>query len=112
MAGSQISYLWSNPHAAEEFVSGVSLHSHTSQSKETLDFLASLGNRSQLIRKLMRVCERRAMERYGFKLDYAAAYWTPPLTPRLAFDLESKQIEKLGVSPLVSITDHDNITAP
>ena len=60
----------------------------------------------------MRFCERRAMERYGFKLDYAAAYWTPPLTPRLAFDLESKQIEKLGVAPLVSITDHDNITAP
>ncbi len=112
MAGSQISYIWKTPHAAEGFASGVSLHSHTSQSKETLDFLANLGNRSQLIRKLMRFCERRAMERYGFKLDYAAAYWTPPLTPRLAFDLESKQIEKLGVAPLVSITDHDNITAP
>ncbi len=112
MAGSQISYLWSNPRAAEGFASGVSLHSHTSQSKETLDFLASLGNRSQLIRKLMRVCERRAMERYGFKLDYAAAYWTPPLTPRLAFDLERKQIEKLDVNPLVSISDHDNIIAP
>ena len=112
MAVSQISYLWSSPHAAVGFASGVSLHSHTSQSKETLDFLANLGNRSQLMRKLMRVCERRAMERYGFKLDYAAAYWTPPLTPRLAFDLESKQIEKLGMAPLVSITDHDNITAP
>ena len=112
MAGSQISYLWSNPHAAEGFASGVSLHSHTSQSKETLDFLANLGNRSHLIRKLLRFCEERAMQRYGFKVDYAAGYWTPPLTPRLAFDLESKQIEKLSVSPLVSISDHDNITAP
>jgi len=112
MTGSQISYLWSNPRAAEGFASGVSLHSHTSQSKETLDFLANLGNRSHLIRKLLRFCEGRAAERYGFKVDYAAAYWTPPLTPRLAFDLESKQIEKLGISPLVSISDHDNITAP
>ena len=112
MAGSQISYLWSNPRAAEGFVSGVSLHSHTSQSKETLDFLANLGNRSGLIRKLLRFCEARAMERYNFKVDYAAAYWTPPLTPRLAFDLESKQVEKVGLAPLVSISDHDNITAP
>ena len=112
MAGSQISYLWSNPRAAEGFASGVSLHSHTSQSKETLDFLANLGNRSHLIRKLLRFCEERAMHRYGFKIDYAAGYWTPPLTPRLAFDLESKQIEKLNISPLVSISDHDNITAP
>jgi hypothetical protein len=112
MAGSHISYLWTNPRAAEGFASGVSLHSHTSQSKETLDFLANLGNRSPLTSKLLSIFERRALERYNFKVDYAAAYWTPPLTPRLAFDLESKQIERLGVSPLVSITDHDNITAP
>jgi hypothetical protein len=112
MAGSQISYLWKDRHAAERFTSGVSLHSHTSQSKETLDFLANLGNKSNLVRKLLRFCEGRARERYNFKVDYAAGYWTPPLTPRLAFDLESKQIEKLGVAPLVSISDHDNITAP
>ncbi len=112
MGGSQISYLWKNPRAAEGFTSGVSLHSHTNQSKETLDFLANLGNRSGLIGKLMALGEGRARERYGLKLDYAAGYWTPPLTPKLAFDLESKQIERLGVAPLVSISDHDNITAP
>jgi hypothetical protein len=60
----------------------------------------------------MALGEGRALERYGLKLDYAAGYWTPPLTPKLAFDLESRQIEKLGVAPLVSISDHDNITAP
>ena len=112
MAGSQISYLWKNRHAAEGFRSGVSLHSHTSQSKETLDFLANLGNKSGLIRRLLSFCETRAQERYNFKVDYAAGYWTPPLTPRLAFDLESGQIEQLGVAPLVSISDHDNIIAP
>jgi hypothetical protein len=47
------------------------------------------------------------------KLDYARAWWTPPLTPRLAFDLERRQIEtKLNRAALVSITDHDTIEAP
>ena len=46
-------------------------------------------------------------------MNFAASYWTPPLTPRLAFDLESRQIaEQLQVQPLVSITDHDDIQAP
>src|SRR5271168_674884 len=112
MAGSQISYLWKNPRAAEGFASGVSLHSHTNQSRETLDFLANLGTKSRLIRRLLTFGERRAIERYRFKLNYGAGYWTPPLTPRLAFELEGRQIEKLGMAPLVSITDHDNITAP
>ena len=46
------------------------------------------------------------------QINYAAAYWTPPLTPKLAFDLERGQIEKLDLAPMVSITDHDNINAP
>ncbi len=112
MAGSSISYLWKSPRAAEGFASGVSLHSHTSQSKETLDFLANLGIRSRLIGKVLKTCEKRALERHDLKIDYAAAYWTPPLTPRLAFDLESRQIEALGIASLVSLSDHDNITAP
>jgi hypothetical protein len=34
------------------------------------------------------------------------------MTPKLAFDLESRQIESLDIAPMVSITDHDNINAP
>src|SRR5580692_9787485 len=34
------------------------------------------------------------------------------MTPKLAFDLEKKQIEKLGLGSMVSLTDHDNINAP
>ncbi len=44
MAQSTISYLWRDQKAANGFRAGVSLHSHTNQSKETLDFLANLGN--------------------------------------------------------------------
>ena len=39
----RISYLWKDADAARNYSTGVSLHSHTNQSKETLDFLANLG---------------------------------------------------------------------
>ncbi len=112
MANSTISYLWCDQRAAQGFRTGVSLHSHTNQSKETLSFLANMGSQHSLLRPLLARFERRSAEKYGIPIDYAAAYWTPPLTPKLAFDLESRQIENLGVAPMVSITDHDNIKAP
>ena len=112
MANSTISYLWCDKQAAKGFRSGVSLHSHTNQSKETLDFLANLGNQYAWLRPLLSRLESRSQGIHGVKVDYAAAYWTPPMTPKLAFDLESRQIEALDVAPMVSITDHDTISAP
>ena len=45
-------------------------------------------------------------------VDFSRAYWTPPLTPRLAYDTEKEQIENaLGLRAMVSLTDHDNIEA-
>lgn len=109
----RISYLWKEPDAGREYSTGISLHSHTNQSKETLDFLANLGSQYKLLQPIFREAERRSRERHNTPVNYAAAYWTPPLTPRLAFDLECGQIQsKLGLMPLVSITDHDNINAP
>jgi hypothetical protein len=112
MARSTISYLWRDKNAQQGFRSGVSLHSHTNQSKETLDFLANFGNQYPAMRPLLARLERRAESIHGVRINYAASYWTPPMTPKLAFDLESQQIEKLGVAPMVSITDHDTIKAP
>jgi hypothetical protein len=61
----------------------------------------------------MRWCERRCVRFTGIRPDYARSYWTPPLTPRLAFDLERTQIEEtLQMQAMVSITDHDDIRAP
>jgi hypothetical protein len=46
-------------------------------------------------------------------VDFSQAYWTPPLPPKLAFELESNQIEiDLELMSLVSLTDHDSIGAP
>jgi hypothetical protein len=112
MPSSAISYLWRDKDAPKGFRTGISLHSHTNQSRETLDFLANFGNQFPVMRPLLSRMERRAEQLHGIRIDYAASYWTPPMTPKLAFDLETRQIEKLGLSPMVSITDHDNIKAP
>ncbi len=112
MPSSSISYLWRDKDAPQAFRTGVSLHSHTNQSRETLDFLANFGNQFPVVRPLIARLERRSEQMHGIRIDYAASYWTPPMTPKLAFDLESRQIEKLNLAPMVSITDHDNINAP
>ena len=112
MANSTISYLWCDQRAAQRYRTGVSLHSHTNQSKETLSFLATVGSRYSLFRPLLARMEQRSEANHGVRPNYAAAYWTPPLTPKLAFELESRQIEDLNVASMVSITDHDNINAP
>jgi len=112
MAKSTISYLWCDQNASQGFRAGVSLHSHTNQSKETLDFLANFGHQYPLMRPLLARLESRSAARHGMPVNYSAAYWTPPLTPKLAFELESTQIENLDLAPMVSLSDHDNIKAP
>lgn len=112
MPNSTVSYLWRDPNAPKGFRTGVSLHSHTNQSQETLDFLANLGNQYPVVRPLINRLESRAQAIHGITVNWAKAYWTPPMTPRLAFDLESRQIEDLDLQSMVSISDHDNIKAP
>jgi hypothetical protein len=112
MAHSTVSYLWRDRKAPDGYRAGVSLHSHTNQSKETLDFLANFGNQYPLVRPFISREERRSKDKHSVAINYAESYWTPPMTPKLAFDLERRQIEDLGVASMVSITDHDNIKAP
>ena len=113
MSVNSVSYLWREPAAAKGFSTGVSLHSHTSQSRETLDFIAELSTDFGILQPIMRWAEARSLRYSGIRPDYARSYWTPPLTPRLAFDLERTQIEEaLGLHALVSISDHDDISAP
>jgi hypothetical protein len=81
MASQTVSYLWRDQKAHQGFHTGVSLHSHTNQSRETLDFLANLGSKYAAIRPLLARLERRAQEHYGIRVNYATSYWTPPMTP-------------------------------
>ena len=71
-----------------------------------------IGNRCPLMWRLMRRLEQRCEANHGRHVDYAQSYWTPPMPPKLALDLESGQIEEVGLAPMVSITDHDSIQAP
>ena len=112
MPTSTVSYLWRDANAPNAFKTGISLHSHTNQSQETLDFVAGWGAQYKFVRPLLQRLERRSQDIHGIAINWAASYWTPPLTPKLAFDLESRQIEKLDLAPLVSVSDHDNIQAP
>ena len=54
MSQSSISYLWREPEAAKGFTTGVSLHSHTNQSKETLDFISELSKDWGVLQPVMR----------------------------------------------------------
>ena len=108
---SSVFYHWRNPEAIKDYRSGVSLHSHTNQSRETLKFLAAIGSRYTFMRRLMQRLEQRSEANHGMRVDYEMSYWTPPMPPKLALDLESGQIENLGLAPIVSLTDHDSIQA-
>ncbi len=113
MSRTSVSYLWREPKAAQGFRMGVSLHSHTNMSKETLDFIAELSKEWRFLQPIMRWAENRSERTTGIRPEYARCYWTPPLTPRLAFDLERSQIEdKTELPALVSLSDHDDIRAP
>src|ERR1700753_2427308 len=104
---------WKERVETKEFNAGVSLHSHTNQSKETLNFLAAMGNKMPWLEKFIKSREQVCAANHGLKLDFDKSYWTPPLTPKQAFDLERGQIEKHFQLPaMVSITDHDDINAP
>ena len=108
----QISYLWKDGEAPARYSGGVSLHSHTSVSEETLMFIESLALALPGASHLRRYYQRLCQQRYGLKLDFQSAHWRPPLQPRMAYELESRQIQQLALRPMVSITDHDAIDAP
>src|ERR1700691_6713335 len=105
---SQISCIWKQPDIAGKYRTAVSLHSHTNQSKESLLFIPAYAEKWPLLRwALKEQCKKSVRP-----VDFSQAYWTPPLPPKVAFELESNQIEiDLGLMSLVSLTDHDSIGA-
>jgi len=109
---SRVSNIWSDPTLTRSFTTGVSLHSHTCASEESLSFIHKMFTDKPLLGRIFSLYERVMVKRHHFQLDFVLANWRPPLPPRDAFDLEHKQILDLGLEPLISISDHDNIQAP
>ena len=108
---SRISYFWKEPEARRGFEVGVSLHSHTNHSRESLSFVPLLANRCAPVKWYFEHHKRKA-SRGAIPVDLFNANWTPPVTAREAYELERRQIEdRLGLQALVSLSDHDNIEA-
>ncbi|HKX33273.1 MAG TPA: hypothetical protein VJ302_36690 [Blastocatellia bacterium] len=94
------------------FQAGVSLHCHTYHSKEVLSFIPRYTARVPILSRLFKNELERYLTLHGSLIDFGLAYWTPPLSPRQVYELETLQIEKeLYLPALVSITDHDDIEA-
>src|SRR4051812_23917162 len=107
MMTSRLHFLWEQSPAAH-FTTGISLHSHTLLSRESLDFIQRVTDGIPIVSRAIRNQEKQYRELKGRSLDLRRAWWTPPLSPRQAFDLESEQIRnRLGMRALVSLSDHD-----
>ena len=111
-AASQVSSTWEEPRATARYRTGVSLHSHTSCSEESMTFAHRFLTGFPGVRTLFGRYEKACQHRHGLQLDFVRAFWRPPLLPKMAWDLERRQIARHGLEALVSITDHDTIEAP
>ena len=109
MASTNISCFSKTPDCARQFRSGISLHSHTKFSKEKLQFIPAFTEKWPVLQRIL----DRQYKKSVVPVDFARAYWTSPLTPRRAHQVERGQIENvLQLTGIVSLTDHDSIQAP
>jgi hypothetical protein len=94
------------------FSAGVSLHAHTHHSREIMADLPRYLARIPLVAACVDWQLRTYSAREGRAIDFSKGWWHPPVSPRTVFESEARQIEtRFGLSPLVSITDHDDISA-
>ena len=90
----------------------VSLHSHTQFSMDTLSFLPEYASQVPILGRLFTQEVKRFQSQRGMSLDFSRFHWNPPASPEMVWDSEKAQIERmLEVSPLVSVTDHNDISA-
>ncbi len=94
------------PRLQTDSVPVLSLHSRTNPSTLNARFLANsatsfpYSDRSCRIGAVWRPCTASGSTMPPpARLRRCAAYWTPPMTPRLAFDLERPRIESLSLTP-------------
>ena len=104
--------LWRDISAPRSATAAVSLHSHTMHSRETLDFIPRVLAKVPLLSALVQEFSERRRRRSGNGVAFGRAFWRPPLHAQAAWDLEARQIRQtLGLEPLISITDHDDLEA-
>lgn len=90
---------------------GVSLHCHTENSKEMLDFIPHYAAKLPVISYFWNRERRSHIKRRGKDIAFDGSYWSPPMTAGEVYDLEKRQINEAGLDAITSITDHDCIDA-
>lgn len=100
-------------HAAEKLDkkadTGVSLHCHTENSKEMLDFVPHYAAKLPIINFFWERERDKYEARENKKIDFSTAFWSPPLHAQEVYNIEQKQMNDFGLNALVSISDHDSI---
>lgn len=103
-ATTRVQFFSENRSIRNDFRAGVSLHSHTMYSEESLEIIPAWIATG--------LSFGRVFGKPNPVLNLRDAFWTPPLTPRQAHRLEETQIEtQFQLPALVSLTDHDDIRA-
>jgi hypothetical protein len=111
-AMTKLRFFWRDGLIPKEFRAGVSLHSHTMHSKESLEMVPRYTKGVPYLGAAIRRQQAEYCRKKGRNFDFQHAFWTPPLTPRQAYRLEEKQIQRrLQLPALVSLTDHDDVQA-
>ena len=111
-AAGDVACLWKNPRAARGYTTAISWHGHTLHSREFMDFIPHVFAKIPLAGRVLDALSERRQRHCGLAISYHRAFWRPPLHAHAAHDLEAAQIrEKLGLNPLVALTDHDDLEA-
>lgn len=95
----------------KQFRMAVSLHSHTHHSHENLEALPDQAKKFPIVGKIVQAELERYTKGSGRVIDFRKTYWTPPVSPGMVLESETRQIEELDLPAVVSITDHDSIAA-
>jgi len=106
MVHTSVSFAWRDPMPARSVSTAVCLHGHTMHSEECLNFLPRYLRRIPGMSRILDEYEKGSQ-----RVDFNRSWWTPPLSPASALRLEQDQIAAMGLRPVVSLTDHDNIEA-
>ena len=92
---------------------GVSLHSHSSCSRERLNFVPGVARNIPLVSRLFDRSVAQFGRALGHPLDFESVYWRPPASPEAVIASERRQIaERFDCGALVALTDHDTLEGP
>ena len=111
MISSTLSFEWRSENRSKQFETGVSLHGHTYHSHEVMGFIPRIAKSCPGLTAVLKRQTDHYKKLNGKELDYNRGFWTPPLSPRQAFQVESGQLMVRNLRPLISLTDHNEIIA-